>query len=117
MTGQNIQDSVRTLRLFLQSLPTSVTFNIISFGSDFTSLFQSPQSLTEESLRVHCYINRCSLQESHHLSMQEARSLLDIMKADMGGTELLGPLKHIFSSSPKQGFSRNIFVLTDGEVY
>ncbi len=38
------------------------------------------------------------------------------MKADMGGTEIFQPLQHIFSMEPQAGFSRNIFVLTDGEV-
>jgi hypothetical protein len=39
------------------------------------------------------------------------------MKADMGGTELFAPLQHVFSIAPTVGFSRNIFVLTDGEVH
>jgi hypothetical protein len=43
--------------------------------------------------------------------------LLDTMKADMGGTELFAPLQHVFSIAPTAGFSRNIFVLTDGEVH
>jgi hypothetical protein len=47
---------------------------------------------------------------------QEARKLLDKMKADMGGTEIFPPLQHIFSMEPQAGFSRNVFVLTDGDV-
>lgn len=52
MSGQRITNCVRTLRLFLQSLPTGVRFNIVSFGCQFTSLFSEPQLLTKTSLAV-----------------------------------------------------------------
>ncbi|ELR17271.1 von Willebrand factor type A domain containing protein [Acanthamoeba castellanii str. Neff] len=97
MGGQPMVDSVRTLRLFLQSLPTSVTFNIVSFGSRYSSLFPKPAPMNNANLLA-------------------ARKLLDTMKADMGGTEIFQPLQHIFSTEPQAGFSRNIFVLTDGDV-
>ncbi|CAF1146515.1 unnamed protein product [Rotaria sordida] len=36
------------------------------------------------------------------------------MKADLGGTELLEPLKWLEQHAPTQGQSRQIFLLTDG---
>jgi hypothetical protein len=36
--------------------------------------------------------------------------------ADLGGTELYKPLKSILTSKTQRGFSRQIFLLTDGEV-
>jgi hypothetical protein len=52
MGGQPMVDSVRTLRLFLQSLPTSVTFNIVSFGSRYSSLFPKPAPMNNANLLV-----------------------------------------------------------------
>jgi hypothetical protein len=52
MDGQPMVDSVRTLRLFLQSLPTSVTFNIVSFGSRYASLFPKPAPMNNANLLV-----------------------------------------------------------------
>jgi hypothetical protein len=97
MSGQPMEEAVRTLRLFLQSLPTSVTFNVVSFGSTHSSLFPQPAPMNNANLLA-------------------ARKLLDTMKANMGGTEIYQPLQQIFSTKPKPGFTRNIFVLTDGEV-
>jgi hypothetical protein len=52
MSGQAMVDSVRTLRLFLQSLPTSVYFNIVSFGSKHSSLFPKPAPMNNANLLV-----------------------------------------------------------------
>lgn len=38
------------------------------------------------------------------------------IRADMGGTEIYAPLQSIFASGLVAGYSRQIFVLTDGEV-
>lgn len=38
------------------------------------------------------------------------------MSADMGGTEIEGPLRKILQSKLKEGYPRQVFLLTDGEV-
>lgn len=38
------------------------------------------------------------------------------MKADLGGTNILRPLREVLQSKPKEGYPRQLFVLTDGEV-
>jgi hypothetical protein len=38
------------------------------------------------------------------------------LRADLGGTELLAPLEAIFASAVISGYTRQVFVLTDGEV-
>ncbi|KAK3880609.1 hypothetical protein Pcinc_014927 [Petrolisthes cinctipes] len=39
------------------------------------------------------------------------------MKADMGGTEILNPLKSIYSNPPKPEYSRQILLISDGSVF
>lgn len=40
------------------------------------------------------------------------------MSANFGGTEIYSPLSYIYESCPiNKKYPRNIFVLTDGEVY
>ena len=39
------------------------------------------------------------------------------MEANFGGTEIYNPLNHILNSKLIEGYPKQIFVLTDGEVY
>ena len=38
------------------------------------------------------------------------------MEANMGGTNIYDPLKNVFDSRVIQGYPRQIFLLTDGEI-
>lgn len=38
------------------------------------------------------------------------------MSANLGGTNILRPLEEVLKSKPKEGYPRQLFVLTDGEV-
>mmetsp|Transcript_143392 Transcript_143392/g.458375 ORF Transcript_143392/g.458375 Transcript_143392/m.458375 type:complete len:955 (-) Transcript_143392:222-3086(-) len=89
--------AAEALQLFLRSLPTSCRFNIIGFGSSYEALFPEPVDYDEDSLR------RAS---EHAQSVQ----------ANLGGTELMTPLRYIFGQSVPDGFERRIVVLTDGCV-
>ncbi|XP_070761387.1 von Willebrand factor A domain-containing protein 5A-like [Enoplosus armatus] len=86
-----------TLLLLLKSLPVGCYFNIFSFGSSYEHIF--PKSV-----------------EYSQKTMEEALKKVEHMGADLGGTEILEPLKHIYSQPciPKQ--PRQLFVFTDGEV-
>ena len=39
-----------------------------------------------------------------------------MMQADLGGTEIYQPLEWIFQQPTVEGYLRQIFLLTDGEV-
>ncbi|XP_041850363.1 von Willebrand factor A domain-containing protein 5A-like isoform X9 [Melanotaenia boesemani] len=86
-----------TLLLLLKSLSMGCYFNIYSFGSRFEHIF--PKSV-----------------EYNEKSMEEALKKVEEMQANLGGTEILEPLKHIYKQPciPKQ--PRQLFVFTDGEV-
>ncbi|XP_076104765.1 von Willebrand factor A domain-containing protein 5A-like [Mytilus galloprovincialis] len=97
MQGNRIEKAKETLLLLLKSLPVGCMFNVVSFGSDHTFLFKKSEIYSEKTL-------------------QKALSVQSKMDADMGGTEILEPLKKIYSETCKHGYPRQIFLLTDGEV-
>ncbi|XP_045123544.1 von Willebrand factor A domain-containing protein 5A-like isoform X2 [Portunus trituberculatus] len=98
MNGENIQSARATLLLFLKSLPAGCLFNIVSFGSSFSSLFPKGSRVYSEK------------------TLREACQLQATMDADMGGTEILAPLKDIYNKPPTPGYSRQILLITDGMV-
>ncbi|KAK2846959.1 hypothetical protein Q5P01_009958 [Channa striata] len=87
-----------TLLLLLKSLPMGCYFNIYSFGSNYEHVF--PKSV-----------------EYSETTMEEALKKVGEMGADLGGTEILEPLKHIYSQSCIPNQPRQLFVFTDGEVW
>uniref|UniRef100_H2MGI3 VIT domain-containing protein n=1 Tax=Oryzias latipes TaxID=8090 RepID=H2MGI3_ORYLA len=86
-----------TLLLLLKSLPMGCYFNIYGFGSSYDHIF--PQSV-----------------EYSEKSMEEALKKVEVMQADLGGTEILQPLQHIYSQPCISNQPRQLFVFTDGEV-
>lgn len=97
MGGSYIKSAGETLILFLKSIPPGCSFNIIGFGSRYTSLFPNSIKYDQENLDV---------------AIRHAEGL----RADLGGTELLSPLQHIFQQQLIPGLTRQVFVLTDGSV-
>ncbi|KAK6296504.1 hypothetical protein J4Q44_G00326460 [Coregonus suidteri] len=99
--GSGAQDRIGsardTLLLLLKSLPMGCYFNIIGFGSSYKSFF--PKSV-----------------EYSQKTMDEALQKVKGMSADMGGTEILQPLKHIYSQPCLPDQPRQLFLFTDGEV-
>jgi hypothetical protein len=83
--------------LFFRSLPIFWKFNPVSLGETYRSMFKSPQIYTKDN-------------------MNEAIRKLKIFKADMGGTEILDPLMHIFDQRIDIEYPRTEFLLTDGDV-
>ncbi|KAG1952442.1 von Willebrand factor A domain-containing protein 5A [Pimephales promelas] len=93
-----IESAKDTLLLLLKSLPMGCYFNIFGFGSRFEafSLYQSV--------------------EYNQDTMDRAMRSVRRMKADLGGTEILQPLKYIYSQRCKPNHPRQLFIFTDGEV-
>ncbi|XP_026094072.1 von Willebrand factor A domain-containing protein 5A-like [Carassius auratus] len=92
-----IESAKDTLLLLLKSLPMGCYFNIYGFGSHFESFF--PKSVVYKQK-----------------TMDQALKRVKEMKSDMGGTEILPPLKHIYSQRCHSKHPRQLFVFTDGEV-
>lgn len=97
----NIQTLKAAMRLFVSSFPNNSTtiFNIISFGSDFEMLWPNSKPLNAESF-------------------DEVQNLIDSIDANMGGTEILDPIKKAVKSR-RTGINTEteIVLLTDGEVF
>ncbi|CAF3677148.1 unnamed protein product [Rotaria sp. Silwood1] len=86
--------------LFVRSLPMGAYFNIIRFGSDFRVLFN-------DVIMTTLYDEKTA---------KQAEDLAHSMLADLGGTELLRPLQYLKDRPPASGRSRQVFLLTDGEI-
>ena len=94
------------LQLFLRSLPEGCLFNIVGFGNTFTKLFSSSRAYDAANL-------------------DEASRHVAAIDSNMGGTEILQPLKAILAESGPTGGNackgngksrRKLFLLTDGAV-
>ena len=97
MNGSFIRSASETLVLFLKSIPPGCSFNIIGFGSSYKTLFPSSVPYNQGNL-------------------DKAIKHAETLQADLGGTELLSPLRHVFSQPLLPGLPRQVFVLTDGSV-
>ncbi|XP_034551162.1 von Willebrand factor A domain-containing protein 5B1 [Notolabrus celidotus] len=97
MSGVNINRVKDAMVVILKSLVPGCLFNIIGFGSTFKSLFTTSQNYEEEALAQACeYVRK--------------------IRADMGGTNILGPLNWILRQPMFSGHPRLLFLLTDGAV-
>ncbi|XP_056128573.1 von Willebrand factor A domain-containing protein 5A-like [Rhinichthys klamathensis goyatoka] len=94
---RRIESARDTLLLLLKSLPMGCYFNIFGFGSRFESFFHESVVYSQDT-------------------MDQAMKSVKEMKADLGGTEILQPLKHIYSQRCNPDHPRQLFIFTDGEV-
>ncbi|XP_019602980.2 von Willebrand factor A domain-containing protein 5A isoform X1 [Rhinolophus sinicus] len=92
-----IEAAKETLMLLLKSLPIGCYFNVYGFGSCYEAFFKRSVKYSQRT-------------------MEEALRKLKVMKADLGGTEILTPLKNIYSGPSIPGHPLQLFVFTDGEV-
>nr|XP_017209698.2 von Willebrand factor A domain-containing protein 5A-like isoform X2 [Danio rerio] len=92
-----IESAKDTLLLLLKSLPMGCYFNIYGFGSRFESFFTKSVEYNQDK-------------------MDQALKKVKEMRADMGGTEILQPLAHIYSQPCIPEHPRQLFIFTDGEV-
>ncbi|XP_055022942.1 von Willebrand factor A domain-containing protein 5A-like [Boleophthalmus pectinirostris] len=96
-SGSRIASARDTLLLLLKSLPMGCYFNIYSFGSTFEQIFLESVEYSQKT-------------------MEEALKKVEKMEANLGGTEILAPLKRIYSQGCIPNQPRQLFVFTDGEV-
>ncbi|XP_074414837.1 von Willebrand factor A domain-containing protein 5B1 isoform X2 [Zonotrichia albicollis] len=97
MSAVSISRAKDALLVILKSLMPACLFNIIGFGSTFKTLFPVSQAYCEESLLIAC---------------QSIRRI----RADMGSTNLLSPLKWLLRQPLHRGHPRLLFVLTAGAI-
>ncbi len=97
MSGNSITEAKKALEVFLKGLEEGMRFNIYRFGSSFKKLLDESVPYTEETLDM----------------MVKRMGNID---ADLGGTEMLAPLKDIYDSKVLSGYTREVILITDGQV-
>ena len=100
MSGNPILLVRKALLLFIQSLPANSYFQLIGFGSNFKKYNEEPVLYNKENV-------------------DNIIKTIKELTANLGGTNISKPLEEIFRNEcySKINLSRNIFLLTDGEVF
>ena len=99
MSGPLMKNAIDTVVTFLLNLPhtnTTYFFNVVSFGTRYEFLWNHSQPCTAPNIR-------------------KAISTVQLFKANLGGTQLLGPLKWVMEQN-LMFKKRNVIVVTDGAV-
>ena len=100
MKGTPIKLVIKALLIFIQSLPKNSYFQIIGFGSKYKKYNESPF-------------------EYNIKNISEIKEIIKGLKGNMGKTNIVKPLEDIFNNKEeylKIKSSKNILILTDGEV-
>ena len=97
MGGAPMKSAVAATQLFLKSLPMGCKFNIVSFGTSHQSMFPSSAVYTSETLK-------------------RASEAVAGFSANMGGTNILEPIRRVLSEPVDPKYPRQVIVLTDGGV-
>ncbi|MBF0407761.1 MAG: VWA domain-containing protein [Candidatus Riflebacteria bacterium] len=95
MEGDSISEVRKAVELCLRSMKQNDVFQIVFFGSTFTSLFPKPVVLTQEIL-------------------EEVSGIIRNIKADLGGTEILPALESLEEHFPDD--KCDVILFTDGHV-
>ncbi|PVF97085.1 hypothetical protein CPB86DRAFT_760872 [Serendipita vermifera] len=105
MEGGRMESVKASLQIMLRSLPSrDTTFNIVSFGSSYSSLWPTSQAYSAESV-------------------EQASKHVDTFSANFGGTELRSAIQFALKgrtsakSYSKDAPPTSVFVLTDGEAW
>ena len=96
-----IKTASKTLKKLFQKLPENSYYQLIGFGSEYNIYNTTPEKNTKENL-------------------EKAYEIIDSLEANLGGTNLSEPLIYIFnegySNYKEINLSKQIFVLTDGDI-
>lgn len=102
MSGQSIATAREAVAEALRCLDPASTFNVVSFGSVMELMHKKPKAATPSAVKA-------------------AVNKLRRMEADLGGTEIINPLKYALTLPRPSGVlgrqQRQIFFLTDGSVW
>jgi len=99
MAGPKVEQLRLAMEHILKTIPKTGIFNIVGFGDNFEPLFKEGSRRSDDKE-----------------AMLAAQNYVKAMDADLGGTEILEPLKHVLNQELLSNYARNVFVLTDGEV-
>ncbi|XP_064896048.1 von Willebrand factor A domain-containing protein 5A isoform X10 [Columba livia] len=91
------QDAQNTLLFLLKSLPLGCYFNIYSFGATFKAFYPQSVEYTQES-------------------MDNAVGSISSICPDLGGCDLLGLLRFIYSTPLLHGHPRQLFIFIQRKV-
>ncbi|KAI9831905.1 MAG: hypothetical protein M1819_004627 [Sarea resinae] len=94
--GGKIQTLVSAMKVFLKSLPVGVKFNICSFGSRSSFLWDKSQGYNQHTL-------------------YEAVQHVESFSANYGGTDMVRPIKETIERRYKD-LALEMMLLTDGEI-
>jgi hypothetical protein len=87
MSGSPIKEAKEVMKIFFQSLPEGVKFNIQLFGDKFKMLSEKSLDYSNENLKL-------------------ARNYIDKIDADLGNTELYKPLEFLLKKMKhERGYS------------
>ena len=89
-----IDSVIATLITCIKNLPKDCYLNLIAFGSTFRQLFHKSMPYSE-------------------LSVRNAVDFAKQLKANLGGTELLRPLKWVYKTARKWDIPCQVFIITD----
>ncbi|KAM6387854.1 LOW QUALITY PROTEIN: von Willebrand factor A domain-containing protein 5A-like [Pluvialis apricaria] len=91
------KDAQNTLLFLLKSLPLGCYFNIYSFGATFKAFYLQSVEYTEES-------------------MDNALGRISSICPDLGGCDLLGLLRSIYSTPLRHGHPRQLFIFIQRKI-
>ncbi len=97
MLGDSIAQAKRALLLSIRALEEGDTFNVVRFGSRYETLWPAPRAFSQQTL-------------------EEATPWVQHTGAELGGTEILRPLRHLLEQPIDRERPRQVLLLTDGEV-
>ncbi len=97
MEGTSIQEVRNALQLCLRSMISGCRFNIVGFGATYESLFSETREYDQGSLDA-------------------ANTHVARLRANLGGTEILPALRFALEQPRHAELSRQVVVLTDGQV-
>ena len=98
MGGDSIAQARKALYEILELLRPEDTFNVIRFGSAHEKLFTDPVQANDDNIK-------------------KAKNLLEVIDADMGGTEMGQAIIAALKSKFPEGQSKEVLLITDGEIW
>ena len=98
MGGDSIAQASRALYEILELLRPEDMFNVVRFGSSYQTLFPSPVPADDGNLNA-------------------AKNLLEVLDANMGGTEIGQAVAAAIKGATHSKLSKEALLITDGEVW